>query len=127
MLVLREGLYYHPSVWRRIEAGELVEERVENGRPPTSFAREMERVFEEMGGTGNAAAVVAAAKADPATAQLVTTGASNVYRWLTKRYTLGLLLKEGDVYRLRSLPSAATHNLFHEQGEGSDVRLNGTG
>jgi len=96
--VLREdGLYYHPDMYAKIQSGELVEERLENGASE-SFNSVMHSVMRDRGGRFTASDAIASAKANEFLRLKIEEQPSRVYSWLSREVFKKKLLKADEFY-----------------------------
>jgi hypothetical protein len=96
--VIRDDkLYYHPDMYAKIQSGELVEERLENGGS-FSFNSVMHKVMQARGGSFTAADAITAAKESEVLRSKVEEQPSRVYSWLSREVFKNKLQKEGEFY-----------------------------
>ena len=95
----RGEFFYHPAVFRRIEAGEL-EDRLGGIGKPTSDIREIIRTALRVTGDAPAKAVIAQLWKLPEAATIMQRNPQYPYAMLSRMAQMGELEKNGHLYRL---------------------------
>lgn len=99
LLIKDRGLYYLPDLYKKIQTGEVVEDRsTDDGHG--SFNRMMQELVASHGKPFVAADAVALAKDHPILKSIVEDNVSKVYSWLGRQTFNKRLRKVGDFYAL---------------------------